>query len=85
MQEQQDRIKLLCVRISDDDDYYYLLIQQQKVANSQCVAYKGIVEPQDSRRELGIPGNFGYSGGGNYGEFIGILSFFQFLLLIMTF
>ena len=32
----------------------------------------------------GIPGNF-LNSGGNYAEFIGVLSFFQFLLLIMTF
>ena len=32
----------------------------------------------------GIPGNFSNSGG-NYGEFIGVFIFFQFLLLIMTF
>jgi len=31
----------------------------------------------------GIPGNF-WNSFGNYGEFIGVLSFFKFLLLIMT-
>ena len=32
----------------------------------------------------GIPGNF-WNSGGNYGEFMGVLFSFQFLLLIMTF